>query len=70
MTGKRICAWCRRVIGEIPELTNGDTHGICLTCSLILQCQQQPITRYACKQRCETTGQPAPGRCKHGAMAV
>lgn len=26
----------------------------------------QPITRYKCKQRCVTTGQPAPATCKHG----
>jgi len=65
--GKRICAWCKRVIGEIPELVSGDTHGICHTCSLVIQCKQQPVTRYACGQHCVTTGQPAPERCKHGA---
>lgn len=25
-----------------------------------------PITRYACPNHCETTGQPAPEKCKHG----
>lgn len=66
MCGKRICAWCKRVIGEVPELTDGDTHGICPRCSLVIQCKQQPVTKYNCPQRCETTGQPAGAKCKHG----
>jgi hypothetical protein len=30
MNGRRICAWCKKVLG--PSQTDQDTHGICEEC--------------------------------------
>jgi len=64
---QRLIKLCRTIADEAEDEEDGD---ICHTCSLVIQCKQQPVTRYACKQNCVTTGQPAPERCKHGAVAV
>ena len=30
--GRRICAWCKKDMGEFNGATGGDTHGICSDC--------------------------------------
>ena len=31
MCGKRICSWCKKVLGDAPNI-KGDTHTICPDC--------------------------------------
>lgn len=72
MPGKRKCAWCGIGLGDEPGLPDGEvTHGVCPACKWRELARlgfpvSPPVTRYDCPNHCETTGQPAPEKCKHG----
>lgn len=76
VSGKRVCAWCKAILGDAPGLPDGEaTHGLCEWCKwkelARLGIPVSPVvTYYDCGNHCTVTGQPAPELCKHGKEQV
>jgi hypothetical protein len=40
---RTLCAWCRRVLVDVPEDARGVSHGICSGCVVVFAASSVPV---------------------------